>query len=150
MTFSAEQYRENIGRNEELPKRTRSYFQQRFQQQVFARIAKAFALRAEEFDLTKSNVATLIGKDKAQLNRLLSHPTNMTIDTISEIAFALNFEPEIILQDLSENPRHNFSHPAYDGFEEVLSPCFIYEESEYNSSNFRMSPKDEWEVEFAR
>ena len=114
MTFSAEQYRENIGKNEPLPKRTRSYFQQRFQQQVFARLAKAFADRAEEFEITKSGIATLLDKDKAQINRILSHPTNLTLDTIGELAFALNYEPVLSLEDLSAPAMHNFCHPAYE------------------------------------
>lgn len=114
MTFSAAQYRVNIGKNEAIPKRLRSYYQQRFQQKVFARLAKAYAERAEEFDITKSGVAALVDKDKAQINRLLSHPTNMTVDTLSELALALNFEPSLFLEDLSIAPGHNYSHPAYE------------------------------------
>lgn len=116
MTSLAVPYRENIGKNEPISKRTRSYYQQRFQQQVFARIAKAFAERADEFKLTKSAVATLIDKDKGQVNRLLSHPTNLTLDTLSEIALALNYEPTVFLDDLDVPPRHNFCHPAYDEY----------------------------------
>lgn len=115
MTFSAVQYRENIGKSEPLSKRSRTYFQQRFQQHVFARLAKAFATRAEEFGVTKSGIACLIDKDKAQVNRLLSHPTNLTLDTLCELALALNYEPTLFLEDLSIPANHNFCHPAYYG-----------------------------------
>lgn len=113
MTFSAEQYRGNIGKNEPLAKRTRTYFQQRFQQQVFARLAVAFAERADEFKITKSAVAALVDKDKGQINRILSHPSNLTLDTLSEIALALNFEPVVSFEDLSIPAMHNYCHPAY-------------------------------------
>lgn len=115
MTFSQAQFQENIGKNEPLPLRVRSYFKQRFQQKAFARLAKAFAERAEQSGLTKSGFALLIDRDKAQVNRLLAHPTNMTLDTFAELCLALNYEPTIALEDLSEAPRHNFCHSSYQG-----------------------------------
>jgi antitoxin component HigA of HigAB toxin-antitoxin module len=123
MTFSAEQYQERIGKNETVPKRIRSYYQQRFQQQVFARLALAFAERADEFNLTKSSLAALMGKDKSQINRILSHPTNMTLDTLSEISLALNCEPTVLLDDLDIVPRHNYCHPAYTEY--VVKPAML-------------------------
>lgn len=113
MTFSQEQYRENIGRSEPIPARIRAYFKERFQQKAFARLAKAFSERAEETGVTKSGIAILVGRDKAQINRLLAHPSNMTLDTYAELALALNFEPTILLEDLGEDARHNYEHPAY-------------------------------------
>lgn len=113
MTSSLAQYRDNIGKSEPLPTRLRAYYKQRFQQKAFARLAKAFAERAEEFGLTKSCVAVLVDRDKAQINRLLAHPTNMTFDTYSELALALNYEPTIVFEDLSEEPRFNWNHPLY-------------------------------------
>lgn len=114
MTFSLAQYQENIGRNEPLPTRIRAYYKQRFQQKTFAKLAKAFAERAEEFGVTKSCIAAMIDRDKAQVNRLLAHPSNMTLDTFSELALALNYEPTIILEDLSEETRHNWCHSIYN------------------------------------
>lgn len=113
MTFSREQYQAAIGGNDDIPVRLRSYFKQRFQQKAFARLAKAYAQRADETGLTKSRLASLLGRDKSQINRLLAHPSNMTMDVYSELALALNFEPELSLCDLSEDPRHNFVHQAY-------------------------------------
>lgn len=120
MTSSQEQYRESIGRSEPIPVRLRAYYKQRFQQKAFARLAKAFAERAEEFDLTKSGIAVLVDRDKAQINRLFAHPSNMTLDTYSELALALNFEPTLLLEDLNEDPRHNYSHPAYSQRDKVV------------------------------
>ncbi len=146
MTFSPEQYQDNIGKNEALPKRTRAYFQQRFQQQVFARLAKAFAERAEALGITKSVVATLAGKDKSQVNRILSHPSNLTLDTLSELALALNFEPVICFEDLSMPVLHNYTHKDYldtDGswahvdFDKPTPP------------KVRMTPSPNWHLEGA-
>lgn len=130
MTFSQEQYRENIGKNETLPIKTRSYFKQRFQQQAFARLAKAFADRAENFGITKSGLSALLGRDKGQVNRLLAHPTNMTFDTYAELALALNLEPAIVLHDLCEAPRHNYQHESFTWHSEGTSiPAAIHETS---------------------
>jgi antitoxin component HigA of HigAB toxin-antitoxin module len=124
MTSSQEQYRERIGKNDPIPVRLKAYHKQRFQQKAFARLAKAFAERAEEFGLTKSGVSALIGRDKAQINRLLAHPSNMTFDTYSELALALNFEPTILLEDLNEEARHNYSHEAFLGYDNGLGQSF--------------------------
>lgn len=113
MTSSREQYQERIGKSDPIPIRLRAYYKQRFQQKAFAQLAKVFADRAEEFGLTKSGLADLIDRDKAQINRLMAHPSNMTFDTYSELALALNFEPIIRLEDLNEEARHNYSHPAF-------------------------------------
>jgi len=134
MTFSQEQYQESIGRSETIPTRLRAYYKQRFQQKAFSRLAKAFAERAEEFGLTKSGIAVLVGRDKAQINRLFAHPSNMTLDTYSELALALNFEPTIVLEDLSEDARHNYSHPAY-------TPVDAIPLREYGASNKAISVK---------
>lgn len=131
MTSSQEQYRERIGRSEPITYRIRAYYKQRFQQKAFARLAKAFSDRAEEFDLTKSGMAVLVGRDKAQINRLLAHPSNMTLDTYSELALALNFEPTILLEDLGEDARHNYSHPAH-GWHNNDTPNNLIE---YGSTN---------------
>jgi transcriptional regulator with XRE-family HTH domain len=114
MTFFQEPYQDSIGKNEPISTRDKSYQSQRFRQQVFGRIAKAFAERASQHGLTKARVAALLGKDKAQLNRTLAFPTNLTIDTISEIALALNFEPRIVFDRLEDDPRHNYSHFCYN------------------------------------
>ena len=147
MTFSVEQYQENIGKNEPLPKRTRAYFQQRFQQQVFARIAKAFSHRAEEFGVSKSGLATLVDKDKAQINRILAHPTNLTLDTLSEIMFALNYEPTLLTEDLSAPAMHNYCHPAYIDQQGVEIHSMKIEAAPSQPSRFRIAGNTEWQVE---
>lgn len=150
MTFSAEQYQENIGKNEPLPKRTRAYFQQRFQQQVFARLAKAFSHRAEEFGVSKSCLATLVDKDKAQINRVLAHPTNLTLDTLSELLFALNYEPNLLIEDLSIPATHNYCHPAYINQKglEIHNMQFDVEPSQ--KSRIRITGNTDWQLELTQ
>jgi hypothetical protein len=114
MTFFQELYQDSIGKNEPISVRDKSYQTQKFRQQVFGRIAKAFADRAATFGLTKAKVAILLDKDQAQINRMLAVPANLTLDTVSELALALNLEPKIIFDDLDENPRHNYSNFCYN------------------------------------
>ena len=147
MTFSAEQFQENIGKNEPLPMRTRSYFKQRLQQQVFARVAKAFAERAEEFQLTKSGLASLLDKDKAQINRVLAHPTNMTLDTLAEIALALNFEPTFVLEDLAIPANHNYCHEAYTKVDLNVSARFAVDSPRPDREKVRIAPTSVWQLE---
>lgn len=150
MTFSAELYQENIGKNEPLPKRARAYFQQRFQQQVFARLAKAFSHRAEEFGISKSCLAALVDKDKAQINRVLAHPTNLTLDTLSEILFALNYEPNVLIEDLSAPAMHNYCHPAYINRQGLEIHSMQFETEPPQPSRIRITANTDWHLEPAQ
>jgi hypothetical protein len=77
---------------------------------VFAKLIAKFADKAERYGLTKAKLARLTDKDPAQVNRALSLPSNMTIETLSDFALAMGCEPEIYFSEFADAPRHNFTH----------------------------------------
>lgn len=111
MNFSQVPYQNAISKNEIVPAFEIAYYRQRFRQHVFTNVASKFAERAKSLGITKSKIAALLGKDPAIVNRILSIPSNMTLDTISDFALALGYEPEIQMFEFCDDPRHNFSDP---------------------------------------
>jgi hypothetical protein len=111
MTFSREPYQTAISRSEKIETRENAYFRQRLKHDVFSRLLGLFVDRAERFGVTKAKLAMLTGKDPAVINRLLSLPSNLTLETISDLSLALGYEPEVIFHALSDVTCHNYAHP---------------------------------------
>ena len=70
------------------------YFRQRFRNRVFNKLAGHFAREAEENGITKRVIAERLGKDPAQITRWLAGPGNLTMDTISDLLFAMEAEAD--------------------------------------------------------
>lgn len=51
----------------------------------------------EDMDITKKELAKMLGKSKSFVSQLLSGSRNMTLGTLSDVSFALGFTPEINL-----------------------------------------------------
>ncbi|MEJ1965144.1 MAG: helix-turn-helix transcriptional regulator [Gammaproteobacteria bacterium] len=78
------------------------YFRTRCRNRFYQAVVAYFALQAQEKGLTQAELAKLLGKDAAQINRWLSGPGNWTLDTISDLLLAMNAEldePHVISFD---------------------------------------------------
>jgi DNA-binding phage protein len=76
----------------ELKRRDRAYYRRRQQNRVFAALAELFAEEAEKGAISKKELAEILGKDPAQITRWLSAPSNLELDTISDILLAMGAE----------------------------------------------------------
>jgi len=88
------------------------YYRRRFQNRVFTKVVDFVTTEAQRDHITKKEMAERLGKDPAQLSRLLSQPSNLTLDTISDILLALDAEaepPEIVR--FADRRAPNFVHP---------------------------------------
>jgi len=75
-----------------ISRRDRAYYRRRQQNRVFEAIVKLFAEEAERGAISKKKLAELLKKDPAQITRWLSAPTNLELDTISDILLAMGAE----------------------------------------------------------
>jgi len=75
-----------------IPESTLIYFRERFRDRLHSAILGAFLLRAEEKDLTRSDLATRIHRTKAQISRWFSAPSNITLDSISDLMVGLGMD----------------------------------------------------------
>ena len=72
--------------DERIPERTLGYVSQYTKDAMFDFVTTAFI----ESGLSKSSLAKRLGKDPAQLTRILHQPGNWTIETCAELLFAIN------------------------------------------------------------
>lgn len=91
--------------------RDRAYYRRRQQNRVHAEIAAFFAEEAAAGRITKSKLADLVGKDRAQITRLLSEPSNLELDTISDLLLAMGAEMDYCVARFSDRAKQNYIHP---------------------------------------
>ena len=65
------------------------------QEQLIVAVAERIWEQMEERHLTKSEIAAALGKSKAFVTQLLDGKRNMTLRTLSDIAFALGVRCEV-------------------------------------------------------
>lgn len=95
-----------------IPKPTLAYFQQRLRNRVFDLLLERFDEEKKK-GLTKAILARRIGKTPDVINRWLGSPSNLTLDTLSDLMIGLAAE-EILMQTFSpvKQEQHNYSHFA--------------------------------------
>jgi hypothetical protein len=92
-----------------IPQSTLAYFQQRSRNRLFNFIIERFEA-AREGGLTKAQLARRIGRTPDQINRWLSSPSNLTVDTASDLLIGIAAE-EISFSATSplSATQHNYS-----------------------------------------
>jgi transcriptional regulator with XRE-family HTH domain len=88
------------------------YYRRRLKNRIFARLAAFFAEEAKRTGLTKKDLAERLNKDPAQITRWLSGPSNLTLDTLSDLLLAMDAEadpPQLVR--FSERVTPNYVHP---------------------------------------
>lgn len=89
-----------------------AYYRKRYQNRVFANLVAFVTAEAQRDELTKKDIAERMGKDPGSLSRLLSQPSNLTLDTITDFALAFDAEaepPEFV--KFSDRTQPNYVHP---------------------------------------
>lgn len=84
-----------------LTQREIFYFRQRLKNRLYQSVIALFADKAEKEGLTKRDLAISLGKDPAQITRLLAGPGNWTLDTVSDLLLAMDSELEQRVEPLS-------------------------------------------------
>lgn len=73
----------------------------RFMSQVHAALVHAALKRKRESGRTQRDLAQSLDMDKATISRILSGRGNPTIRTLAELAWGLDYMPELVLRDVS-------------------------------------------------
>jgi hypothetical protein len=93
---------ETSSRNRRITDREIYYFRQRQKNLIFQSVIAFFAQRAERFGLTKSALADSLGKDRSQITRWMSGPSNMELDSISDFLLGMGAEMRHEIVSLNE------------------------------------------------
>jgi transcriptional regulator with XRE-family HTH domain len=103
---------QNSTKSELKSAREISYYRQRFKNRVFSRLLAFVGKTADDDGLTQKDVAKIIGKDAGQLSRLLREPSNLTLDTISDLLLAFDAEAEPMkIVRFKDRRAPNYMHP---------------------------------------
>jgi hypothetical protein len=94
-----------------LSRRIVAYYRRRQQNRVFAELAKFFASEAERGRITRKAIAEKIGKDPGQITRWLAAPSNLELDTISDLLLAMNAELDYCVVRFADRAKPNYAHP---------------------------------------
>jgi transcriptional regulator with XRE-family HTH domain len=100
---------EDISRT--TPDRDVFYYRQRQKNRVIEELASFFADEAERTGITKKDIADRLGKDPAQISRWLAGPSNLTLDTISDLLLVLGAEMDQRIVKFSDREIPNYEHP---------------------------------------
>ena len=102
----------NTTDNKAVSARDLYYYRRRFKNRTFARLASFFAQQAELTGITKKDIAERLNKDPAQITRWLAGPSNLTLDTLSDLLLAMEAEadpPPIV--KFVDRAQPNYVHP---------------------------------------
>jgi Helix-turn-helix len=95
-----------------IPEATRAYFQQRLRNRFFEFILNRF-VEQQKHGLTKAKLARRIGKTPDIVNRWLSAPSNLTLDTASDLLLGIKAEElEMGASSLLNRMPVNYNHLA--------------------------------------
>jgi len=96
VTISAQQksFLAEILEDRPIPEVTLIYFRERFRDKLHSAILEAFLIRAQEKDLKQQDLAARIHRTKAQISRWFNAPSNLTLDSISDlmVGLAMDFD----------------------------------------------------------
>lgn len=87
------------------------YHRQRLRNRFFDCVLHALADRLQSQKISRGAIAKRMGKDPAQVSRLLSYPSNLTIDTLSDVLLALGADLTLDHFLVENGPRSNYEHP---------------------------------------
>ncbi len=90
------------------------FFQQRQRNRLYEAVVKAVEDAARLDGVRKKDIADEIGSNPSQISRWLSGPSNWTIDSISDVLWAIGGEFDFNFVRFIDRARQNRSHPAND------------------------------------
>lgn len=102
---------ENTLEAKQIPERDLQYYRQRLKNKVHSDIAGLFNDEAERRGLTKKDIAERLSKDPAQITRWLTIPTNLTLDTLSDLFLAMEADLETRAVPFDHVAPSNVMHP---------------------------------------
>lgn len=102
----------NTSKTDTPGRRDLAYYRQRQRNRVFTALAKFFAEEAAAGKITKKELATKLAKDPSQITRLLSAPSNLELDTISDYLLAMGAEMDHSIVRFVDRAKPNYAHPA--------------------------------------
>jgi hypothetical protein len=91
------------------------YYRRRFLNRVHEALTTFFEEECERRDWTRQDVAERIDRDPAQISRWLSAPSNLTLESISDLLLSVDAEMDVNIARFGERKTPNYMHPLIAG-----------------------------------
>ena len=91
-----------------IPEEKLVYFRARLKNRIHAMVLDYFVLLVKDKGFTKADLARRLDKRPEQITRWLGSPSNLTLDTVSDLLLGMGREPLLGAVDLSLGARASF------------------------------------------
>lgn len=87
------------------------YYRQRSKNRLFEALVEFFEEEADRRGVSKKDIAERLRRDPAQITRWLTTPSNLTLDTISDLLLSMDAEMDYSVVRFADRPSPNEMHP---------------------------------------
>ncbi len=87
-----------------------SYFEQRFRNRIYEAVIKAVEEAAHSNKWKRKDLAVRMGKKPSQVTKWLAGPGNWTLDTVSDLLFAIDAELDFFVTLFAKKTKSNEFH----------------------------------------
>jgi hypothetical protein len=112
MTMSVKPLSFYASSSEPLNDVDKAYFRARLRRKVHGMILKRFSELSENDVALRALLADRLGIHRSQVTRWLASPSNLTLDTLSDLMLGMNREIELSDVEVANGSRGNYSHPT--------------------------------------
>lgn len=98
---------------EPIPLDRLSFFRARLQSRLYDLVITKFLKLEHGGEISRAELGRRIGKDPAQISRLLGAPGNWTLDTTSDLLLGMGEELEPSSLPLAGRPQRNYHRPEW-------------------------------------
>ena len=88
----------------------KEYLRAQTQREAYNLILERFAELSEDHVALRALIAKRLGKSRAQITRWLSEPSNITLDTLSDLLLAMGSEARMRQCPFGSEPKGNYLH----------------------------------------
>lgn len=103
--------------DEPLSRKQILYLNHRLRNQVYSDLIEAFGHAVVEYGGSRAKTADRLNKNRSQITRMLSAPSNLTLDSISTFLAGLGAELETKVVFFDERPKPNYAPPLVEALE---------------------------------
>ncbi|NOG72908.1 hypothetical protein [Roseicella sp. DB1501] len=90
----------------------KEHFRQRQRNRLYEAVVKAIEAAAAERGVRRKDIAETLGKEPSQISRTLAGPGNWSIDTVSDLLFAIDAEMDFDVVRFEDRRKGNRFHPG--------------------------------------
>src|SRR5438067_2202923 len=101
---------ENTSKLPKVSDRDIFYYRQRSKNRLFEVLTSFFAQEAERRGVSKKDIAECLHRDPASITRWLTSPSNLTVETTSDLLLSLGAEIDYVVARFEERPNPNEMH----------------------------------------